>query len=134
LARSIAELQHQLDEFAAEFNDDRRSSAGGELTAAERHAATPAARPAPEPLDYTPASTLTATDAKVSKTGAIGIGGRWVTSVGTEHAGRRLTVLRYGNHAIITNGADVIARLHLDPDRRYIPSGRPRGGPRRRPY
>ena len=32
-ARSIPELQAQLDEFAEKFNHDRRSSAGGELTA-----------------------------------------------------------------------------------------------------
>jgi transposase InsO family protein len=133
-ARSIPELQRQLDDYANEFNHRRRSSAGGELTAAERHAATPAATNAPEPLAYTPAPKLTLTDVKVGDDGTMGIAGYWRTSVGTEHAGRRLTVLRYGDHAIITNGADVVAQHHLDPDRRYLPSGRPRGGPRRRPY
>jgi transposase InsO family protein len=134
LARSTTELQHQLDEFADEFNHHRQSSAGGELTAAERHAATPAAANAADPIDYTPAAMLSLSDVKVGNDGALGIAGYWRTSVGTEHAGRRLTVLRYGDHAVVTNGADVIARLDLDPDRRYLPSGRPRGGPRRRPY
>jgi transposase InsO family protein len=134
LARSITELQAQLDTFAAHFNDDRRSSAGGELTPTERHRAIPAATPAPEPLQLPqPAPTITITAPAVGANGAMGIA-TWMVSVGTEHAGRRLTTIRYGHHAVILDGATVIARPYLDPNRRYIPSGRPRGGPRRRPY
>src|SRR5207244_818172 len=50
LARTIAELQAQLDTFAEHFNNDRRSSAGGELTPTERHHATIAATPEREPI------------------------------------------------------------------------------------
>ena len=134
LARSMTDLQTQLDAFVRHYNQDRRSSAGGELTPTERHRATAPAAPSPQPIELPrPAPRATISAAAVGANGALGIGG-WITSVGTEHAGRRLTVIRYGNHAIILDGATVITRCYLDPDRRYIPSGRPRGGPRRRPY
>jgi transposase InsO family protein len=133
LASSILELQGQLDDFAQHFNTNRRSSAGGDLTPLERHHATPSATPATEPL--TTAATaprITISAAGVSVSGAISIG-PWDTSVGTEHAGKRVTVVIYGDHAIVLDGANVLARPYLDPNRRYLPSGRPRGGPRRRP-
>lgn len=134
LARSIPDLQAQLDRFAAHYNHQRRSSAGGELTPAERHQATPPARPASEPITLPiPAPTVTITSPKVQVNGTITIG-TWHASVGTEHAGRRLTVIRYGDHAVVLHGPTLIARPYLDPTRRYLPSGRTRGGPRRRPY
>ena len=125
LARSTSELQTQLDAFAEHFNHHRRSSAGGELTAGERHAATAPATPASEPITITPAPSITITAPLVSPNGNIGVGG-WVINVGMEHARRRLTAIRYGHHAVILDGAVVTARPYLDPDRRYIPSGRPR--------
>ena len=133
LARSITELQAQLDAFAAHYNHQRRSSGDNLLTPAERHAATTPATPNPEPLPISASPTVTITAAGVRANGMINIAD-WKTSVGTEHAGRRLTVVRYGQHAVITDGANVLARIYLDPERKYIPSGRPRGGPRRRPH
>lgn len=134
LARTIAQLQDQLDHFVRHYNDDRPCSAGGDLTPTQRHQATRPATPATEPLELpTPTPVITINAAAVGRNGTTSIG-RWTTSIGTEHAGARVTVIRYGSHAIIRNGATVLARLHLDPHRRYIPSGRPRGGPRRRPY
>jgi len=134
LARSIPELQAQLDTFAEHFNNDRRSSAGGELTPTERHRATIAATPTPEPITpRAPEPNITITSPAVSANGTIGVGG-WIIHVGAEHVGRRLSAIRYGHHAVILDGATVITRPELDPNRRYIPSGRPKGGPRRRPY
>jgi transposase InsO family protein len=134
LARTITELQAQLDTFAAHFNNERRSSAGGDLTPTERHRAIPAATPTAEPIQLRePAPAITITAPAVAANGTIGIG-TWMVSVGTEHTGKRLTAIRYGHHAVILDGATVIARPHLNPERRYIPSGRRRGGPRRRPY
>ncbi|HJQ43447.1 MAG TPA: IS481 family transposase [Jatrophihabitantaceae bacterium] len=133
LARSMTELQAQLDAFAAHYNHDRRSAGDDIRTPAERHAATPAATPAPDALPINASPKVTITAAGVRANGMINIAD-WKTSVGTEHAGRRLTVVRYGQHAVIINNAAVLARVYLDPERRYIPSGRPRGGPRRRPH
>jgi transposase InsO family protein len=135
LATTIEELQAQLDWFADYYNHHRRHGATGEFTPGERHAASDPAQPAAGPVDLpepTPALTITA--AAVGRNGTVRIGQHWRASVGTEHAGRRLTVIRYGHQAVILDSATVIARHHLDPDRRYLPSGRPRGGPRRRPY
>jgi transposase InsO family protein len=134
LARTIPELQDQLDTFAEHYNHHRRSPAGGEHTPAERHRAIPPAAPAPEPLELpVPAATIGITAPLVGTNGMLSIA-RWNISVGTEHTGRRLTAIRYGSQAVILDGPTVIARPYLDPNRRYIPSGRPRGGPRRRPY
>ena len=133
LARTTVELQAQLDTFAAHYNHDRRSSGDDVLTPAERHAATTAATPSPEPITRPPSPTIAITAAGVRDNGMLNIGD-WKTSVGTEHAGRRLTVIRYGHYAVVIDKAHVIARVYLDPERKYIPSGRPRGGPRRRPH
>lgn len=132
LASSIAELQAQLDVFTEHFNTGRRSSAGGMLTPNERHQATTPAAPAAAPLPLPASTPITITAAGVNTDGLLPISG-WVTSVGTEHAGKRLTVVRYGDRAVILDSATVVTRVHLDPERRYLPSGRPRGGPRRRP-
>ncbi|MEY2438056.1 MAG: hypothetical protein QOF97_2892 [Acidimicrobiaceae bacterium] len=134
LAATITELQAQLDVFAEHYNHHRPSSAGGELTPAERHTATTAATPSPEPIvSDRAAPTITITAPLVGNNGAIAIGG-WITSIGTEHAGQRVTAIRYGQHAVIVNGATMIANRYLDPNRRYLPSGRPRNPQRRRPY
>lgn len=132
LARSIPELQHQLDAFTDIFNHQRPSSAGGELTAAQRHAATVAATPAPEPIILSAEPSITITAPIVGPNGTLGVGG-WIIHVGAEYARRRLTAVRYGDHAVIIDGATVIARPYLDADRRYIPSGRPRGKRRTQP-
>lgn len=133
LATSAAELQAQLDFFANYYNHHRRHGAAGEHTPAERHAATSPAHPG-APFELLSPRPITISAVGVASNGVIGIGARWRASVGTEHAGRRLTVIRYDDHAVILDGATVIARHRLDPDRSYLPSGRPRGGPRRRPY
>jgi transposase InsO family protein len=133
-ARDITELQAQLDAYAQRYNHDRHHAAAGEMTLAERHAATSPATPSADPINLVRPARVTITAAAVGADGTMTIAGRWRTSIGTEHAGRRLTVLRYGNHAAVIDANTVIANLTLDPDRRYIPSGRPRGGPRRRRY
>ena len=72
-------------------------------------------------------------DHLVTERGSIAIDGPRTTSVGTEWAGRHLTVIRYGTRVAILNGHELVARLTIDPTRAYQPSGRKRGGPRRRP-
>ena len=49
-ADSLWDLQGQLDGFAHHFNYERRSSAGGELTPAERHHHSTAAGPSHKPI------------------------------------------------------------------------------------
>jgi transposase InsO family protein len=134
LARTAGGLQHQLDTFADYYNRNRPHAAAGGLTVEQRHAATPKAVPSPEPIALPTPARITVSANAVNPSGAIHIASKWTTSVGTQHAGRRLTVIRHGDSAVILDGAIVIADLQLDPNRVYIPSGKPRGGPRRRPY
>jgi transposase InsO family protein len=133
LATSTAGLQAQLDAFALHFNVERRSSAGGELTPVERHAASAAAGPSPLPIELVaPAPKIAITSCEVGATGIVAVG-NWLIGVGVEYLGRRLTVIRYGQQAVVLDGARVVTRPYLDPARRYIGSGKPRGRPRRRP-
>ena len=134
LARSPRELQTQLDAFADYYNRARPHRAAGLSTLEERHRATPAAKPSPTPIPLASPGTIAIRANGVGPDGTISIGKQWRTSVGTQRAGRRLTVIRYGDHAVIIDGATVIAQHWLDPQRRYLPSGQPRGGTRRRPY
>jgi transposase InsO family protein len=134
LARTRAELQNQLDVFADYYNHQRPHTAAGEMTAGERHTATEPAVPQPTPILIARPAKITITANAVQVDGTVMIASQWRTSVGTEHAGRRVTVIRYGNRALIRDNATILADLHLDPGRRYLPSGKPRGGTRRRPY
>lgn len=135
LAGTVEDLQAQLNCYAVYYNHRRRHDATGDLTPGERHHASSPAAPAINPIEL-PAAVQPVTIAAVgvAKNGTVSIGHRWMTSVGTEHAGRRVTVIRHGDQAVMLDGAAVLARVWLDPTRRYLPSGRPRGGPRRRPY
>jgi transposase InsO family protein len=133
-ARSRAQLQGDLDRFADYYNHQRRHAAAGERTPAERHAATTPALPQATPIAIARPSRITINANLVQADGTVTIASRWRTSVGTEHAGHRVTIIRYGDRALIRDNAHVLADLHLDPTRRYLPSGKPRGGARRRPY
>ena len=134
LARTKDELQDQLDVFADYYNHHRRHAAAGDMTPAERHADTAPATPRRTPILIARPAKITISANAVQRDGTVMIASKWRTSVGTEHAGRRVTVVRYGNRAVIRDRTTVLADLHLDPTRRYLPSGKPRGGNRRRPY
>lgn len=129
-AQTTEQLQEQCDAFRAFYNFERPHRSLHGATPGERFAASPPTHPGP-PIPEPPRITITA--ATVNTSGVIAIGGRHRTSVGTQRAGDRLTVIRYGNQVAILDRTTLITRLTLDPTRDYQPSGEPRGGPRRRP-
>ena len=133
LASSHRQLQAQLDRYAEHYNFRRphRALRARGHTPAAAWEATPRHGPANEPLPVPPAASIGAR--KVMDNGMVAIDRRVTTSVGTEWAGRHLTVIRYGTRVAVLNGHELIARLTIDPSRIYQPSGRKRGGPRRRP-
>ena len=133
LAGSHRQLQVQLDSYLDHYNHRRphRALRSRGDTPAAAWAATPRHGPTDEPLPMPPVANVGS--ALVSEHGSIPIGHHFTTSVGTEWSGRHLTVIRYGTRAAILNGHELVARLTIDPTRRYQPSGRKRGGPRRRP-
>jgi transposase InsO family protein len=133
LASTHRQLQAQLDRYAEHYNFARHHRAlrsRGHVPAAA-WAATERAGPAGEALPVPAAASIG--DRRVTTSGAIAIDNHLTTSVGTEWAGRHLTVIRYGTKVAILNGHELVARLTIDPTRSYQPSGRKRGGPRRRP-
>jgi transposase InsO family protein len=133
LASSPRQLQAQLDRYLEHYNHRRphRALRARGHTPAAAWEATPRHGPADEAL---PVPAVAAVGSHlVNDRGAIGIDHHFTTSVGTEWTGQRLTVIRYGTKVAILDGHELVARLTLDPTRNYQPSGRKRGGPRRRP-
>jgi hypothetical protein len=133
LAGSHRQLQAQLDSYLDHYNHRRphRALRARGDTPAAAWAATPRHGPADELLPVPPVATVGS--ALVGAHGSIPLGHHFTTSVGTEWSGRRLSVIRYGARVAILDGHQLVAKLTIDPTRRYQPSGRKRGGPRRRP-
>lgn len=133
LATTQRQLQAQLDRFLEHYNHARphRALRGRGHTPANAWHASERAGPSGDPLPV-PAVAHIGSHV-VAANGIVFIDKQFTTSVGTEWAGRRLLVVRYGTKAAILNGHELVARLTIDPTRAYQPSGRKRGGPRRRP-
>jgi transposase InsO family protein len=119
-ARSLAELQRQLDEFRAYYNHHRPHRALHGATPAERFHATHAARPADTPIELPKPPCLRIRSRRVSTQGtlttnsvSIGLGVAW--------ANHELTVLSYGQRAIILDGVKLVRALTLEPGRRHYP-------------
>jgi transposase InsO family protein len=130
LAADHLELEAQLEVFLDFYNHHRPHRALNGATPAQRWAQHPPATPG-EPLEAPLKVHIGST--RVDRSGTVQIGRRYSTSVGTEHAGRHLTIIRYGTRVAILDGTRLLTRLTIDPTRRYQPSGRKRGGPRRAP-
>lgn len=126
MAADLAELQAQLDVFVDYYNHHRPHRGIAAMTPAQRWAATPpainlgVALPAP----------AHATTAIVGRNGAVWAG-RYTIGVGAQWAGRAATVHHDDTHAAVFIDHHLVRALTLDPARRYQPTGRPPGGPRR---
>lgn len=120
LARSLPELQRQLDAFRAYYNHHRPHRALHGATPAERFHATPAARPADTPIDLpTPPSlsiaTRTVTAAGRLNTHSVSVG------LGVAWAGHELTVVSYGPRIVILDSTTLVRVITLQPDRTNYP-------------
>ncbi len=87
LARTLAQLQKQLDAFAASYNHERPHQGIGRVTPAERWAATPPA----VNLGIVLPSPARHVDAVVLKSGLVEVA-PWRISIGSRWAGRRARV------------------------------------------
>lgn len=127
-AHSIDELQTQLDTFAHIYNYERPHQGIGRTIPADRWHATASARPAAEPLPHPnyPSHTHHCVIA-----GGCAPVDRYDIHIGVEHNGAKATVTIDNNRANVFINNNLIRHLELDPNHRYQPSGRPRGGPRR---
>ncbi|MFC7757514.1 IS481 family transposase [Catellatospora bangladeshensis] len=119
-ARSLPDLQRQLDDFRAYYNHHRPRRALHGATPAERFHATTPARPAGTPIDLPQPPTLTITDRTTTSQGVINAS-KAVINVGTTRAGHTLTVITYGERVAILDGTTLVRVLTLEPGRRYYP-------------
>jgi transposase InsO family protein len=119
-ARTLTELQTQLDAFRAYYNHHRPHRALHGATPAERfHARAKATPGQPIPLPG-PGPQLLFADRTVCANGrlnaagtSIGMGARW--------AGHTLTVIVYGTRIAVFDGTTLIRALTIDPTRSYQP-------------
>jgi transposase InsO family protein len=126
LARGLGELQAQLDAFVHTYNHERPHRGIGRVTPVERWSATPKAVNQGLALPA-PRRTPTAT---VDQQGQVRVA-PWTIHLGVDHAGRTARLMIDDTHAAVFIDGLLIRHLALDHRRRYQPSGRPRGGPRR---
>lgn len=119
-ARTLRELQRQLDAFRAYYNHRRPHRALRGATPAERFYATPAAGPANMPIALPEAQSLSIASRRVTPLGtlntnkiSIGLGVAW--------ANHQLTVVTYGTRVAIFDGVTLLRYLTLEPGRRYYP-------------
>jgi transposase InsO family protein len=129
LARSIVELQAQLDAFARIYNYERPHQGIGRQTPIRRWQASPAARPADTPLEHPTPTRATVRDVTVDATGKVSLG-RHLIGLGAEYASAPATVIADGDHATVYIGDQLVRHLKIDRTRRYQPTGKPRGGTR----
>lgn len=125
-ARTLTELQAQLDEFDRAYEQRPHQGLNGQ-TPAQRWAQAPTAVPGQPAEPATRIATL-----RVDGRGCIWMPPRYTVAVGRAWTGATLTVITQGQQAAIFNGNQLIRRLDIDPDRAYQPNGLPPGGRRQR--
>jgi transposase InsO family protein len=126
-ARTVAELQAQLDRFAGYYNTQRPHRALGRRTPAAAFTARPKATPA-APGSAVPAHYRVRTD-KVDRTGVITLRHRsrlHHVGLGRRHAGVRVLVLVADlDVRVLSEDGQLLRALTLDPSRDYQPQQRP---------
>jgi transposase InsO family protein len=125
-ARSVGQLQSQLDRFGAYYNEVRPHRAIGRRTPAEAFAARPKATPSlprvEVPADHRVRRDKVDTIGRItlrhdSKLHHIGLGRRL--------AGTRVIALVHGLHVrVLTEDGELLREFMLDPSRDYQPHGR----------
>lgn len=128
LAADLDELQAQLDRFARIYNLERPHQGINGAIPADRWHATPASGPASGPLAHPnyPSHTCRSTiDAGCARTEKFKI------HIGAEYDGMTATVVLDNHRANVFINDQLVRHLELDHTRRYQPSGRRRGGPKR---
>lgn len=129
LARTLAELQDQLERFRQIYNYERPHQGIGRRTPISRWEATGRSTPADAPLEH-PDFAVSCVETSVTADGRARAG-RFHIHVGVEWQGQQARVLLDGRHASVFVNGDLVRHLELDPTRTYQPSGRRRGGNRR---
>jgi transposase InsO family protein len=125
-ARTISELQTQLEDFRGYYNTRRPHRALGRRTPEQAYTARPKATPAGRPL--TIPSHFRVRHDKIDKAGIVTLRHNsrlHHIGVGRRHAGTHVLVLVRDCHVrVITENGDPLRELTLDPSRDYQPQAR----------
>lgn len=134
-ARTIAELQRQVDRFVASYNEVRPHRAIGRKTPLEVWKARDKARPSRPPVERL--KDVRVRQDRIDKGGMVTLrhaGRLHHIGVGRDHTGKRVTMLVSGLEVrIITRDGELLRQLTLDPEKTYHGTGRPPGPPKGRP-
>lgn len=127
LARTIIELQHQLDRFITIYNEQRPHRSIERTTPITRWQATPPAQPAgPLPTRSTP----TISHHPVTKSGILELY-PWRINIHYQHAGKHVTVYQHDLNVLVFHHGELIHARTINPNQRYQPSqSRVRDDPR----
>jgi transposase InsO family protein len=130
LAADLDELQGQLDEFCQIYNHERPHQGIGRMTPISRWQASTRSQPAPAPLEHpTWPFRQELRDTVIDHRGVLYITG-YTIGVGSTWAGCTAKISIDQTYATIFVNGELVRHLKLDPNLRYQPSGRKRGGPR----
>ncbi len=130
LANTIGELQGQLDRFVHIYNHERPHQGIGRVTPVTRWHATPASGPAAEPLPHPQFPKAHVRTAVVGSNGSVEAS-KVMIGLGAEYIGQTATIIIDDRYASVYINDHLVRHLKIDPARRYQPTGRRRGGPRR---
>ena len=130
LANSRAELQDQLDRFVHIYNHERPHQGIGRVTPVTRWQATPASGPAAEPLAHPVFPKAHVRTALVGSNGSVEAS-KVLIGLGAEYIGQTARIVIDDRYASVYIDDHLVRHLKIDPARRYQPTGRRRGGPRR---
>lgn len=120
-ARTLAELQSQLDTFVAYYNNERPHSGIDRRIPAHVWAAQAPAGPAERPIAaHTRITTVT-----VGKDGCA-VARPYKIHLGVEWSGHHVQVIFQDQDVAVFAGDTLVRQLQLDPSRAYQPSGLPR--------
>jgi transposase InsO family protein len=121
-AATLDELQAHLDAFVDYYNHHRPHRGIGNITPAERWAATPPAIN----LGIALPGPATATNITVARNGVVYVR-PYSIAIGSQWRGRSARVHHDDTHAAVFIDHQLVRALQLDPTRRYQPSGLPPG-------
>ncbi len=120
----IATVSDELDRFRTDYNTARPHQAIGDVTPAERFAATPPARPDPDRTDH---RRRRESRRNTMANGNLGYG-EWIIGLGTGWANTKVLVVDLGHTIEIRSGDQLIRAVTPDHTRSYLGTGTPRPG------
>lgn len=129
LARTVAQLQEQLDEFCRIYNHERPHQGIGRATPIQRWHATPKAQPAATALEHPTWLRQSVKTLTVCSAGKVTVG-RHNIGLGVRYQGQTATVIDDGTYATVYINDELIRHLKIDHTRRYQPD--PKAGRSRR--